>query len=56
VVLKDINVTGFKGPLLSLVNVTGTGLEGATAIPAPVDPPVGNAPGMAPGAPRPTKS
>jgi polygalacturonase len=56
VVLKDINVTGVKGPLLSLVNVTGTGLEGATAIPAPVDPPEGNAPGMAPGAPRPTKS
>jgi hypothetical protein len=45
VVLRDINVTGFTGPLLGTVNVTGTGLDGATAIPAPVDPPVGNAAG-----------
>ncbi len=46
VVLKSIAVTGFSGPLLSAVNVTGTGLEGAQAIPAPIDPPAGNAPGM----------
>ncbi|HVU36915.1 MAG TPA: glycosyl hydrolase family 28-related protein [Opitutales bacterium] len=36
--IKNINVTGFTGPLLSLVNVTGAGLDGAAAIPAPVDP------------------
>ncbi|MDI1249349.1 MAG: DUF1080 domain-containing protein [Lacunisphaera sp.] len=47
VVLKDINVTGFTGALLGTVNVTGTGLEGAQAIPAPVDPAPGNAPGAA---------
>ena len=29
VVLKDIKVTGFTGPLLGINNVTGTGLEGA---------------------------
>ncbi len=46
VVLKDIKVTGFTGPLLGTVNVTGTGLEGATPIPAPIDPPVGNAAGL----------
>jgi hypothetical protein len=33
------------GPVFGIVNVTGTGLEGATPIPAPVDPPVGNAAG-----------
>lgn len=49
VVLKDIKVTGIKGALLGTSNVTGTGLEGAETIPAPVDPPVGNAPGFAPG-------
>ncbi len=27
--LKDIHVTGYKGPLLMVENVTGTGLEGA---------------------------
>jgi hypothetical protein len=48
VVLKDIKVTGFKEPLLGIVNVAGTGLEGAVAIPAPVDPPVSNAAGAAP--------
>ncbi len=47
VVLKDIKVAGFKAPLLGLVNVSGTGLDGAVAIPAPVDPPAGNAPGAA---------
>jgi polygalacturonase len=35
VVLKDINVTGFEGPLLSTYNVTGTGLTGAVALAAP---------------------
>ena len=39
------------GPVFGIVNVTGTGLEGAVAIPAPIDPPVGNATGRAPGAP-----
>ncbi len=48
VALKNINVTGFNGPLLGTVNVTGTGLDGAAPIPAPVDPPVGNATGIAP--------
>jgi polygalacturonase len=33
--LKDIKVTGFSGPLLSTYNVTGKGLEGAVALPAP---------------------
>ncbi len=52
VALKDINVTlrpakenEPTGPLLGIVNVTGTGLEGAVTIPAPVDPAPGNAPG-----------
>ncbi|MEO6567591.1 MAG: glycosyl hydrolase family 28 protein, partial [Opitutaceae bacterium] len=40
------------GPVFGIVNVTGTGLEGATPIPAPVDPPVGNAVGVLPGAGR----
>ncbi len=43
--LSGIAVTGFQGPLLGTVNVTGTGLEGAVAIPAPIDPPPGNARG-----------
>jgi hypothetical protein len=43
--LSNIQVTGYDGPLLGTVNVTGTGLEGAVPIPAPVDPPPGNAPG-----------
>ena len=38
------------GPVFGIVNVTGTGLDGAVAIPAPVDPPVGNAAGFGPGA------
>jgi len=47
VVLKDIKVTAFSGPLLSTYNVTGIGLNGATAlqptkvpdsIPAPAQP------------------
>jgi len=29
VVVKDVHMTGFTGPLLSLLNVTGKGLEGA---------------------------
>lgn len=41
------------GPVFGIVNVTGTGLEGAVTIPAPVDPPVGNAAGFGPGRPRP---
>jgi polygalacturonase len=45
--LRDIHVTGLTGPLLSTFNVTGTGIEGATAlapakepdaIPAPIAP------------------
>lgn len=43
--LDNISVTGFAGPLLGAVNATGRGLEGAVAIPAPVDPPPGNSPG-----------
>ena len=35
VVVKNVTVTGFEGPLLSIANVTGKGLEGATK----VDPP-----------------
>jgi hypothetical protein len=49
--LSGINVTGFSGALLGIVNVTGTGLEGATAIAAPVDPAPGNARAGRPGAP-----
>ncbi len=52
VVLKDIDVKlspakegDAVGPMLGIVNVTGTGLEGAVKIPAPIDPPPGNAPG-----------
>jgi polygalacturonase len=33
--LRDIKVTGFEGPLLSTVNVTGTGLAGAVPLPPP---------------------
>lgn len=33
--LKNIQVTGFSGPLLSLSNVSGSGLAGAV----PIDPP-----------------
>jgi hypothetical protein len=44
--LRNIAVTGFTGPLLGTVNVTGTGLEGAVAIAAPIDPPPGNASGV----------
>jgi polygalacturonase len=33
-VLRDIAVSGFSGPLLSISNVSGTGLEGAAALPA----------------------
>jgi hypothetical protein len=34
-VIKDIKVTGLTGPLLSINNVTGKGLEGATQMDAP---------------------
>ena len=43
--LKEINVTGFAGPLLSTQNVTGKGLDGAVPltetpkIPDPIQPP-----------------
>lgn len=53
VALKDIHVTGFTGPLLQIVNVTGTGLEGAAPIPAPIDPPVSTAAGFVPSPTRP---
>jgi len=43
--LSGIQITGLSGPWLGTVAVTGTGLEGAVAIPAPVDPPPGNAAG-----------
>jgi polygalacturonase len=33
--IRNVNVTGVSGPLLSLDNVTGTGLEGAVTIPPP---------------------
>jgi hypothetical protein len=33
--LRDIAVTGYEGPLLSLFNVTGSGLVGAAALPRP---------------------
>jgi hypothetical protein len=45
VALSNIHVEGLKGPLASIANVTGEGLEGAVAIPAPVDPPPGDAQG-----------
>jgi hypothetical protein len=35
VVVRGVRVTGFEGPLLSVANVTGLGLTGATK----VDPP-----------------
>jgi polygalacturonase len=46
-VLRNIKVTGFSGPLISIANVTGTGLAGAAAIdpsklpkvPDPIPPP-----------------
>lgn len=33
--IKDVNVTGYTGPLLFIYNVTGSGLKGATVLPAP---------------------
>jgi polygalacturonase len=33
--LRDINVTGYAGPLVGVHNVTGSGLKGAAAIEAP---------------------
>jgi hypothetical protein len=32
VVIRDVKVTGFDGPLLSIDNVTGVGLAGAAKI------------------------
>lgn len=60
VALSDISVTGYTGPLLRVYNVRGSGLDGAASLPAPVDPPAGDAPGrkavmsaeVAPVAPR----
>jgi len=45
------NVQPTAVPVFGIVNVTGTGLEGAVTIPAPVDPPPGNATGRGPGGP-----
>ena len=33
--LRDIKVKGYTGPLIGIHNVTGSGLKGAAAIPAP---------------------
>ena len=38
VVVKNVTVTGFEGPLMSIANVTGKGLEGATKVDAPKPP------------------
>lgn len=46
--VKGIAATGFRGPLLRTHNVSGTGLEGAEPLPAPVDPAPGNSPGHEP--------
>jgi polygalacturonase len=45
--LRDINVTGYTGPLLNINNVTGSGLAGAT----PIDPPKLPDPVLAPAQP-----
>ncbi len=37
--ISGIEVSGIEGPLLGINNVTGSGLEGAAAIPAPKVPP-----------------
>jgi len=42
--LRDIHVTGLTGPLLSIVNATGTGLEGASALAPPKEPDILPAP------------
>ena len=42
--LRDIHVTGYARPLLSVVNVTGTGLEGASALAPPKEPDLVSAP------------
>jgi len=31
VVIRNVTVTGFEGPMVSILNVTGKGLEGAAA-------------------------
>jgi polygalacturonase len=36
--LRDIRVTGPTGPLISVVNVTGTGIEGASVLAPPKEP------------------
>jgi len=36
--LRDIRVTGLTGPLVSVFNVTGTGIEGASALTPPKEP------------------
>jgi hypothetical protein len=32
VVIRNVNITGFDGPLISISNVTGSGLAGAATI------------------------
>jgi len=49
VVIRNLNVTGFEGPLLSISNVTGSGLAGASTI----DP--ANLPKVQAAAPEPEK-
>jgi hypothetical protein len=34
-VIRKVEISGFKGPFLSIANVTGTGLAGATTIDPP---------------------
>jgi len=36
--LRDIRVTSLTGPLVSVVNVTGSGIEGAAALAPPKEP------------------
>ena len=36
--IQNVQVTGLSGPLLSIYNVTGKGLDGATVLPAPRTP------------------
>ena len=46
-VLEKIAVTGYTGPLLSVANVTGQGLEGAVTVDGPKLPPAAVAPATA---------
>ena len=47
VVLRGVKVTGFEGPLLSVANVHGAGLTGATAVEGPKVPDAVPVPAMA---------